>query len=220
MAIWNCTFSITFILAILPLWHWRQCCRVARLHLNDTIGPEASVTMRAFIFAIFWTMNIYKYTLYNLNIHFTIFVIFQKKDFLLSEWKYIISLHNTNTNTYSEQMFQKGTVCSWCTLQAVFCKDTHLRIRCVTSYIIMRHTAVRFTGRRIHPTDFEPAWMSLKPWSACGQAAVWGAHTASGAICLVVEDPWTELLILRRRFKQECRRVFRGPGSMGVTAGW
>lgn len=38
-----------------------------------------------------------------------------------------------------------------------------------------------------------------------------------GAICLVAEDAWTEVLILCGHFKQECRQVLRGP--MGVSAG-
>lgn len=42
-----------------------------------------------------------------------------------------------------------------------------------TSYIIVHHTAVHSPNHRIHLTDFEPDWMSLKPSNLGSQAAVW-----------------------------------------------
>lgn len=126
-------------------------------------------------------------------------------------------------------MFPKGTsLCKGCSVRIHHKCFIHCGTLWWTSCCKLRHAAPHL---RCAPPHVAAVRLTLNllgchsshPGLRC-RTAVWGAtHVLlriPAATCLVAEGPWTEVLILRRRFKRECRQVFRGPSSTGVTAGW
>lgn len=115
----------------------------------------------------------------------------------------------------SSPAFAWVRLCEQCS--ARICTRTTLRYK-------LHHNAPHCSAlhHASHPSDWLWTCLDVIKTIQSGQpgCSVRHSHSILGAICLVVGDHWTELLILRRHFKQGCRQGYRGPGSMGVTAGW